>query len=355
MSSDFPEKKRKSRSRRNGPNSIAETLAKWKELNNKLELETSKEGGVKRRKVPAKGSKKGCMRGKGGPDNSRCNYRGVRQRTWGKWVAEIREPNRGSRLWLGTFPTAVEAALAYDAAARAMYGSCARLNLPGVVREYEMVKGSFSAATPSTSESTTTTSNQSGLYGGPEDTECSVKVATSNQSGLYGVPKIPECSVKFECPKIETEHCNAESSETQSQAAPPLCTVKKEVMERNVDADNFSPFRGYNEDYLPDFSADDMFDVEQLLQTIESEPKNVPLPSENYKYDPGQYSFSNGVHLSSGEQFQEGGLLNLPYEMHNSDADVLESLYRMEEAEAPAGIDYGYDFLNDTWSTDLGV
>ncbi|XP_061366456.1 ethylene-responsive transcription factor ERF037-like [Gastrolobium bilobum] len=75
-------------------------------------------------------SRKGCMRGKGGPENASCTYKGVRQRTWGKWVAEIREPNRGARLWLGTFETSHAAALAYDAAARKLYGSDAKLNLP---------------------------------------------------------------------------------------------------------------------------------------------------------------------------------------------------------------------------------
>ncbi|KAM1018519.1 hypothetical protein ACFX2I_040010 [Malus domestica] len=71
-------------------------------------------------------SRKGCMRGKGGPENAMCTYKGVRQRIWGKWVVEI----RGARLRLGTFDNSYEAALAHDAANRKLYGSQAKLNLP---------------------------------------------------------------------------------------------------------------------------------------------------------------------------------------------------------------------------------
>lgn len=305
------------RKRRNGGVSTVDTLAKWAKKNDQIE------DGVKQKwKVPAKGSNKGCMRGRGGPENSKCDYRGVRQRAWGKWVAEIREPangcgnasgSRNGRLWLGTFTTAFEAALAYDKAAKIMYGPNARLNLPRYSVQVEPL--SSSTTTESTLKSTLT----------------EVDFAETSEESKADVDEVhvdKPCSSGV-CMTIESNPMDSKDVALEElKQVEGICNFNgfnDVALKELKEVEGISNFNGFNDGY-------------GYLQ-------NLLMEDTNYNEPFGAISINDYIPRKEGNR--NSSHLGFSYkgieQYRNPDAMLFDSFHNMEEADF--GVGNSYDFF----------
>ncbi|WOH09929.1 hypothetical protein DCAR_0729390 [Daucus carota subsp. sativus] len=131
-------------------------------------------------------------------------YRGVRQRHWGSWVSEIRHPILKTRIWLGTFETAEDAARAYDEAARLMCGLRARTNFVyNASNEIHSSRKFLSATLRAKLQKCHTTSLQMARAPVKREAEEAHSTCSSIKSGEMGV--------SHSAIKVDTSECQGEN------------------------------------------------------------------------------------------------------------------------------------------------